>query len=370
MKACGIIVEYNPFHNGHQYHIQKAKEITNCDVLVAVMSGNFVQRGEPAIIDKWTRTKIALENGVDVVIELPFVFSNQSAQQFANGSITLLKLAKVDSIVFGSESNNLEELKEIAGLSINPNHLKEKLDEGLSYPKAYGLMAGSYYPNDILAIAYLKELQDCKIKAYSIQRTNHYHDQSLENLHLSASAIRNALKNKQNIQNHTSIYPQLTNTQLHFIDDYYPYLRTLLLTLPKTYLQKIFLFSEGIENLMIKNALLYTDYQAFLSNCITKRYTQSRIQRSLMALLIQLSKDEVESLSNLDTLRILGFNQKGQTYLKYLKENEVSIATKFNQIPNSYRQIEYRATLAYGNPYHNNYKLELQKKEIQAPIIL
>ena len=366
MKACGIVVEYNPFHNGHLHHIQKAREITNCDVLIAVMSGTFVQRGEPAIIDKWTRTKTALENGVDIVIELPFVFSNQSAQQFANGSIRLLMLAGVNDIVFGSESNNMEELQEIANLSINTNHLREKLDEGLSYPKAYGLMAGSYYPNDILGISYLKALKGSNITPHTIQRTNHYHDQSLDQEYVSASALRTALKKHNEIEVLTPMYKELTSNPLHFIEDYYPTIRMLLLTISKSYLKELFLFSEGIENHLYKNALMYDKYEVFINHCITKRYTRSRIQRCLMSLLLQLTKEEVANLPKLDTLRILGFNATGQKYLKELKKQEISLATKFNQIPAQYRDIEYRASLVYSIPYQQ----DLQKREIQEPIII
>ena len=366
MKVCGIIVEYNPFHNGHLYHIRKAREITNCDVLIAVMSGNFVQRGEPAIVDKWMRTKAALENGVDIVIELPFIFSNQSAQQFASGSIQLLKRAGVNDIVFGSESNNMDELQEIASLSINTNHLKEKLDEGLSYPKAYGLMAGSYFPNDILAISYLKALKGSNITPHAIQRTNHYHDHSLEQDIVSASALRTALKEKKEIQSLTPMHQELISSALHFIEDYYPTIRMLLTTQNKTYLKELFLFSEGIENHLYKNALIYDKYEDFINNCITKRYTRSRIQRCLMSLLLQLTKEEVSALPKLETLRILGFNSIGQKYLKELRKLETPIATKFNQIPTQYREIEYRASLVYSIPY----QLELHKREIQGPIIL
>ena len=117
MKVCGIVCEYNPLHQGHLYHIKKARELSKCDILIACMSGNFVQRGEFAIVDKWTRTKAALDNGVDLVLELPFVFACQSAENFGKNAVKILALAQCDSICFGSETNNLEELKEIASMS-------------------------------------------------------------------------------------------------------------------------------------------------------------------------------------------------------------------------------------------------------------
>ena len=156
MNVTGIIVEYNPFHNGHIYHINKAKEITNADLLIAVCSGNYVQRGEPSIINKFDKTRAALQHGVDLVVELPYIFTVQNASVFGQKSVEILNNLKVNSIVFGSECNNLEELNNFASHSINIDHLKEELDKGNSYPKSYGLLAGSLYPNDILAVSYLK----------------------------------------------------------------------------------------------------------------------------------------------------------------------------------------------------------------------
>ena len=367
MKVTGIVTEYNPFHYGHQYHIQEARKLTNCDVLIAVMSGNFVQRGEPAILDKWQRTKIALEHGVDLVLELPFIYCNQSAQQFADGAIHILNLAKIDSLVFGSESNNLEELKEIASMSINVNNLKEYLSEGHSYPKSLGLMAGSYPANDILGIAYLKALQNYSIQPYSIQRTNQYHDSKLTEGFASATAIRHAIQNNQDVSNYT---PMQFSSELHDISDYYPYLRTLLLTMDKDYLKQLFLFEEGIENHLIKLATQYYDYSSFINHATTRRYTKSRIQRTLISLLVQLSKEEKKNLPPLTQFRVLGFNSIGQNYLKQLRELEVPIATTFGQLPIPYRQLEYKATVAYCYPYSSDYQSYLLKRELEGPVII
>lgn len=365
MKISGIVVEYNPLHYGHIYHIQKTREITNCDILIAVMSGNFVQRGEPALIDKWQRTKAALDNGVDIVIELPFIYCNQSAKQFAQAAITLLNIAKVDSIVFGSESNNLDELSKIASMSINVDNLKEVLRSGIGFPKAYGLMAGEYYPNDILAIAYLKALINTSIQPYSIQRTTHYHDTKLDQKIVSAKAIRTAILNDKDIKEYTPM--DIDTNDIHYLAQYYPYIRSLLLTLSKDYLKTIFLFNEGIENHLIKQADLTDDFETFINNTVTRRYSRARIQRTLIALLTQITKHEVNQLPALDTLRILGFNQLGQKYLRSLKDNEIKIATRFNQIPKPYRKIEYKTTLVYN--MFNNYNKDKIKKEISSLII-
>ena len=172
MIVTGIIVEYNPLHNGHIKHIQMARELTKADVLVAVMSGNFVQRGEPAIIDKFTRTKEALLNEVDLVIELPFPFVNQAASVFAEKAVELLSLAKCDYIVFGSELDDIELLKTYSTLNINVDSLKEVMSDGTSYPKAYSILSQTFSPNDILGVAYLKALKNTEIQPLIIKREN------------------------------------------------------------------------------------------------------------------------------------------------------------------------------------------------------
>ena len=234
MKVCGLVVEYNPLHNGHLYHLQKAKELTKADVVIAVMSGNFVQRGEFALIDKWSRAKAAVEAGVDIVFELPFVLAVQSATQFGKNAIDILAKAKCDYIVFGSEINNIEELKEISSLNFNIDNFKETMKKGYSYPATYGFFADSYGPNDILAISYLRALQKYpEIKPISILRTSDYHSDTLDNGLPSAKAIRIALKKNQNITNFTPM-KDLEKYPSPNWNEYYGYIRNLLLTTPKT----------------------------------------------------------------------------------------------------------------------------------------
>lgn len=364
MNACGIIVEYNPFHNGHIYHIQKAKEISQCDLIVAVMSGNFVQRGERAVIDKWQRAEAALNHGVDLVIELPFIYSTQSAMPFAKGAVTLLDLAKVKTLVFGSESNNLEELKMIASLSINPDHLKESMKTGISFPKAYGLWASEYQPNDILGIAYCRALENTEITTVSIQRTTAYHQTEIEGDIASATAIRKAISENQDIRN---VCPMdLSTIEIKTLKDYWPFIRTLLLTRSSAELSSLFLFDEGIENHFKKQADCYNNFDDFMQNTITKRYTRSRIQRTLLQLLMNNTKKEVHDLPPLDFIRPLAFNDKGREYLKELKGKGVKVSSRFNKIPLPYRRMEYKAAVLYSclcaNPN------EQTKKEIQGPI--
>ena len=201
MNISGIIVEYNPFHNGHLYHLNKTKELTNPDLIIAITSGNFTQRGEISIINKFDKTKAALEHGVDLVAELPYIYTLQNSSVFGKRSVELLNKLGINNLVFGSETNNLEELKDFASYNIEIDYLKEIMDKGNSFPKAYGLLAGSLYPNDILGISYLRALEDTNINPYLIQRTNSYHSDELEEI-ASAKAIRLAIKdNKDSTKN-------------------------------------------------------------------------------------------------------------------------------------------------------------------------
>ncbi len=364
MKAAGIIVEYNPFHNGHKYHIEKTREITRCEVLIAVTSGHFVQRGEPSIIDKWQKTEAALENGVDLVIEMPFIYTNQSAAQFAKAGVDLLKLAQVSDIVFGSETNNIEELQEIASMPININNLKENLKTGMGFPKAYGLMAKEYLPNDILAIAYLRELIGLDITPHSIQRSSEYHSLSLDSEIVSASAIRNAVKNNLDISRYT---PVSIDSDFPELKDYYPYLKSLLICQNKEYLNKLFLVDEGIENHLSEIADKYETFEEFLKNATTRRYSKARIQRTLLSILMQNEREYIRKMPKIDTLQVLGFNSIGQKYLKELKEKEVRVASRYNQIPKPYRNTQYKAAVIYSM-FKENQK-EFLKREICGPII-
>lgn len=368
MKVCGIIVEYNPLHNGHIHHIEKARELTNCDVLIAVMSGNYVQRGELAIIDKWQRAKKAIENKVDLVIELPYNYILQSASQFAFGAISILKLLKVDSIVFGSECNNIENLMEIANVNINVNHLKENLKQGHSFVKSYSLLQGSYYPNDILGIAYLKALQSSNIIPYTIKRTTNYHDETISGNIASATSIRKAIFNNQDFINTTPMEFSYTNNN----QDIFFLLKQLMNTLSLEYLKTIFLVSEGIETHILKCLNSTNNYDEFIDKAINRRYTKARIQRVCMHIINQVTKDEINNLPKLNYIRPLAFNTIGQKYLKVLKDDEtLIIASDFSKIPKEYRQIEIKATYTYTYFISNlTIKNEVLTRELQGPIII
>ncbi len=366
MKVCGIIVEYNPMHQGHLYHLKKAKEMTNSDVLVAVMSGNFVQRGEFAIVDKWARAKAAIENGVDLVLELPFVFATQSAANFGKNAIDILAKAKCDSIVFGSETNNLEELKEIASLNFKIDNFKENMKKGYSYPYTYGYMCDSYGPNDILAISYLRQLQNYpNITAYSILRTSDYNDDDINVSYPSALALRKAIREDKDVSSQCLIkdidkYPHPS------WDKYYDIIRLLLLNTPIEQLRDIFLMDEGIEKHLAKQAYKCYNYQDFINNATTRRYTKSRIQRTLCQLLVHNTKQDMNNLPEYDTLRVLAYSDKGKDYLKILQKENIKIANHFTANIKQYRDIEFRAAIAYCSLLDEKQKEYITRSEISG----
>lgn len=366
MKITGIICEYNPFHNGHIHHIRETKKRTNPDVLVCVMSGNFVQRGEPAIINKWERAKVAVENGVDIVFELPFIYATQSANYFAKGGIDCLKLAQVDTIVFGSESNNIDILTKLA--NIDSSSYRDFIKEGLSSSKAYEQIYGTLNPNDILGINYIKEIQGTNIVPHTIQRTNNYHEEDLSETFSSATSIRKAIKHNLDFSTQTPMH----NLKATFsMEKYYPLIKALLTTMTPEALRKLFLMDEGIENNFIKNIKTANNYEDFITSCISKRYTRSRIQRTLIHLMMQTTKQQVDSLQPISHLRVLAYNEKGKQYLKQLSKNEnVVIASKFTQIPKEYREMELKAANIYAYPLSNREQIKMTQAELQRPIYI
>ena len=365
MRTCGIISEYNPFHNGHAYQIKKAREMSQADVIMAVMSGNFVQHGEPAVIDKWKRAETAVQNGIDIVVELPYIFATQSASNFAHGGVEVLQAAGADAICFGSECGNLENLQEIADTPVNPDHLHEALDSGMSYPKAYSLLTSNMYPNDLLAVSYLRAIAGTSIQPYLLQRTSGYLDETIQE-NASALAIRKALKDNTSLHHSTPMEETLQNSFLVWPEMYYPYLRTFLMTSQKDRLEEFFLFAEGIENHLVKNARECANYEDFIKACTTYRYTSSRIRRCCLQALNQVTKKEVQALPAYDCLRVLAFNDTGRQWLAEQRKKETRIAARFADVPYPWRQLEYRSTLLYTSVLPEAERQRILEQEIRG----
>ena len=330
MKILGIIVEYNPFHTGHLYHLQKAKEMVKPDLTIAIMSGNYVQRGEVAIIDKFKRSELAIKYGVDLVIELPFAYVCQSADYFCKGAIDLLYHIGITDLVFGSECGDIHLFKEIASaIKNNPadydQYVKNAMKQGLRYPDACNqalsllLNKSIQTPNDLLGLGYVKEVinHDYPICLHCIQRSNDYHDTSLTKI-ASATALRKALKEKQDV--HDYLLDMSYYDHLYDQSNFFDYLKYQIIIQDIHHLKKIHLVDEGIENLLKKVIFDTNSYEELVNSLTSKRYTKTRIQRMLLHILMNNTKDEIKNCFPIDYILVLKMNQKGQKYLKTIKK--------------------------------------------------
>lgn len=347
LKATGLIVEYNPFHNGHIYHIQKAKELHPDSVIIAVMSPHFVQRGEPAFINKWERVKVALNHGVDCVIELPTVFAIQSADYFAKAGVDILALMGVSNIVFGSETADIDHILETSDHAPNP---KLSYASNTTNPKS---------SNDILGHQYILNAQKYQIQAQPIQRTNSYHDLSVDHSISSASAIRNNFRRKP-IAHTTPM--NLSSLFTHDLNEYSHLIKMSLYEKPSVLSSRL-MVSEGIENLLIKNRK--KSLESIIENSISKKYTRSRIQRTLIALMLGLNKEDALPL---DQVRVLGMNSLGKKYLAQLRDSDHNPVVSFKHY--KFKDIEIKSTALYALVKEQAYQDYLNQAEIQNLIII
>lgn len=383
MKKVGIICEYNPFHNGHLYHLESIKRMFNGYTIILVMSGNFTERGEVSIINKWDKTDIALYYGVDLVVELPFVFASQGADVFAKGSIEILNYLDVDYLVFGSESNDINKLKELASIQVNNKKydklVKEYLNDGINYPTAlskalYDLSGKKISkPNDILGITYIREImrQKSKIKPITIKRNDNYNCTELDDFLSSATSIRYALKNNSDITNHVPDYSyKFLKNNLHFIDDYFPLLKYKILT-ESDNLDCFQTVDEGIENRIKKYIITSKSIDELILKIKTKRYTYNKLNRMFTHILCHFTKEEALELKDIEYIRVLGFNNKGRLVLKDIKDKiDIPIITNFSKIKSKMLDIELRSTCVYASILNEKEKIDIIEKEYKnMPII-
>lgn len=399
MNVLGIIAEYNPFHNGHLYHLQESIKKAEPDYTVCVMSGDFTQRGEPAMADKWIRSSIAVKNGIDLVLELPFAFACNNAEYFAAGAVDILhRLGCVTHLSFGSEAGELTMLSKAAEYLSNEGEdlkkgIKEFSDQGISFPKARyeavkKCMGDSYAEvlkssNNILAVEYLKQLNlsGSKMKPITVKRYGTgYHDKdSFENI-ASATAIRHRLNESGELQEVIDFLPNKTYEVLQSIDrgvnvkynDFYQLLLYQILTSDPEQLGTILSATEGLENRVKKSAAESTDMDSMLKAVLSKRYTHTRISRLLTHILIRLDKESFRSIMDNRTNygRVLAFNEKGASLLKKIKKeelNSIPVLTNINrEISKESREwklLQYDITasdvynlIAYGEIYtHSDY---------------
>ena len=364
MKATGIVIEHNPFTNGHKLHIDNTRKLTNADVVVGVMSSFFVQRGEPSIISKEERVKLALDAGVDLLVELPTIYSLESSDFFCKYSVSILDKLKVNSICFGSETGDTKEfLEKYNETEIVQPHLdflvSDLMDEGMSYPtamsKALSIMDAyrAETPNDILGLGYLKEIRKNKynIDVITYKREGNYNDEEIKDNKVSASAIRKLIRENKDISSYTPYSDEILNADKYYLDEYFPYLKHKLLTTSSEELTTIHLVNEGIENLFKKQIIEANSMDDFIGKCISKRYTHARIKRTICHILLNTKKDFAKEVLNRDItyIRILGINQKGKEYLNEIRKDvEVPILSKFRGNAYPTLQFEKQANLVYN----------------------
>ncbi|MFZ2353691.1 nucleotidyltransferase [Paucilactobacillus nenjiangensis] len=355
MKAVGLVTEYNPFHNGHLHHLNMAKQVSGADVVVAVMSGNFTQRGEAAILDKWTRANEALVSGVDLVIELPIFYAVQPAHLFAQGALTLLNQLQISELVFGSEHPEIdfnqlvqaeeqfdsEEFSQYNGTYATRFNQQLKQQTGIELTE----------PNDILAYCYHKAVQqmNSSIKLTAIERvSNSYHDQRISSQIASASAIRHAVFNQLDYRESVPEQTAIDLFQSKAVVDWnmcYPYLRYLINQASIDFLQGIYQMSEGLEHKFKEIAENAATFDEFMSQIKSKRYTYSRLSRLCLYTLLQITDTEMKQAAQLPYLRVLGFNERGQEYLHSVKKDlTIPLVTKVDRdLKQVALNLDYRA---------------------------
>ncbi len=375
MKVIGIIAEYNPFHNGHLYQINKIKEMYPESILIGVVSSSFTQRGDISILNKWDKTKIALDKGLDLVIELPFVYATQSSDIFAKGAVEILNKLKIDILVCGTESENISKLQFLADLQLNnkeyENKVKEYLNTGLNYPtslnKALIELSGIKVdtPNDLLALSYIKEIKrnNYNIEVINIKRTTSYHGEEIQNNITSASNIRKLYLEGKDI---SKLIPYNSNILYKInMNNYFNYLKYKILT-EESNLNKYQTVDEGIENRIIKEINNSNSYEELIQNIKTKRYTYNKISRMLLHILTNFTKEENKDI-NIDYIRLLGFTTSGKKYLNKIKKNlNVPIITRYKKGISRVLDIELRITKVYDIITKNN---EIDKEYKNKPII-
>ncbi|WP_368661318.1 nucleotidyltransferase [Bacillus cereus] len=378
--------------------MQQTKKLTQSDIIIAVMSGPFLQRGEPALISKWYRTKMALANGVDLVVELPYVFATQKAETFANGAISILNTLRVSEICFGSEDGQIENFYNTISVQKNEeetfNYLvKQFMDAGNSYAKATSDAFSHILtseknidmsqPNNILGFQYMKGIlsQNSSIQAQTIKRfASHYHDETFNDQHIaSATSIRKQLFSEEG--SFTTIKPFLPQATtsllanykqnygiLHNWEQYFSFFKYRLMTMSPGDLRHIYEIEEGLEHRILSKIQNSSSFYSFMEALKTKRYTWTRLQRACTHILTNTTKEEIRS-ANIEQhapyIRLLGMSQKGQTYLsKNKKKIELPILTHTKTFDHAALDIEKKANSVYFSIMHEPLRTQLLKQDI------
>ncbi len=350
MKITGIVCEYNPFHNGHLHHINETRK-NGATHIVAVMSGNFVQRGETAIADKFTRASWALKSGADLVIEIPSVYALSSAEFYAKGSVSIMNsLGCVDEISFGSECGNISLLSQAmkAVTDISMKDISEKMESGMTYPLALSSILNekcdaqianiASSPNNILAIEYLKALLllDSSIKPFTVSRHGAGHDSmSAESEFASASYIRSCMLQKNGFEKYAPDYvsegyeKKLLDGNISDIKNLERIILYKLRTVSLSELRNIPDVGQGLEH-RLKQFSHSQTLEQLLENIKTKRYTMARLKRILLNMVIGITSDDLKILP--PYARVLGMNERGREVLSKSKGGKIPVSTSLSKL--------------------------------------
>ncbi len=371
----GIVVEYNPFHNGHLYQINKIKEKYKDSIIIVCMSYSFTQRGELSIINKFDKTNIALKNNVDIFVELPYVYSTQSSDIFAKYALKILNNFNIDYLCFGTESDNIDDIVSSAKTQINNKEfdilVKQYMDKGINYPTALNNALKDLNqkefntPNDLLALSYIKEIIKNKysFKPLNIKRTNNYHDNNSNDNITSSSNIRLKLSQNKDISHMVPINTLNILKNKNITSKYFEYLKYKIIS--EDDLNKYLDVDEGLSTRIKKYINKSNNIDELIQNIKTKRYTYNRIYRMLNHILCSFTKEENNSIKDLEYIRILGFNKKGQEYLNKIKKNiKTPILNKYDTRYKTL-DIEYRVSNIYTIIYEDIMEYEIKNKPIK-----
>ena len=399
MKVTGIIAEYDPFHNGHSYHIKKAREMTGADAIVVVMSGHFTQRGMPAFFSRDARVRMAVDGGADLVIELPYIYACNSSHEFARGAAGILNgIGCVDALVFGAETDDMDALEKAARAAAGTDdrssaYIKEEMKNGVSYPEAltrsvekiYGAQTAAVLrePNNLLGIEYMKALRELGsgIKPFIVGRRSAAHGESLEMLHerkqerriASGTAVRKAVY----AGGARAAEMLVPDTSFSIISGYerssgfsfaeyrdkikknmFELLKYRIITSDESELAEVYGVAEGLENRLKSCISGADDIDGLIDSVKSKRYTRARISRTLMHLLINLRTTDFETLRETYCARVLGFSPTGGKLLRLMSESSaIPVFSNLSRLdkrsPEAARVLKYdmRASDVYAMLY-------------------
>ena len=370
----GIIAEFNPLHNGHLYLINKIKDKYENASIILVLSGNYTQRGIPSIIDKWKKTELSLKLGIDLVVELPFPFSTQSADYFAYGATTLLNYLKVDKLIFGSESNDIKVLEKVVDAQKDDKFntlVKLYCKSGYNYPTALSLSLEESTnekittPNDLLGISYIKAIKEnnYSIEVETIKRTNDYHEEKLEKDISSATSIRKALKEGIDISNQVPKIELDYLNELHYIDDYFNIIKYKIITEEDLSIYQT--VDKEIVKKLKKEILNSNNIDEFIKRIKTKRYTYNKISRMLLHILTNFTKEKAKEFNKISYIRVLGINNTGRNILNSIKKDiEIPIISKITKEKDPMLEYELEVDkIYYLKSTYTNDKLIYYKED-------